>query len=366
MPVSVIVGGQHGSEGKGKVCHWHAKNNSNVTCAVRCGGPNAGHTIIHEGQKMVFQQIPASVVFPGVIGVISAGSYISEKHIKQEVRMLVEAGIMDENGRKVTTENGISTDSSKLLIDPFAMIITDEMKQAERDQLTDSIGSTASGTGFAAMTRISRDPSVKFAKDIDYLKPYIGDAPKFMRSVLDRGERIQIEGTQGFGLDLLHSGGYPFTTSRVTTAAGFVAECGLSPMDVDEIIMTLRAFPIRVAGNSGPLKNEIDWAEVSETRNMGIADEEDEKDIVEKTTVTKKVRRVAEFDAELVKRAILLNQPTSLVMNHMDYFGNPKTPEGFQKVINFLTRAESNIGRGIDFLGFDEEGLVAKKEFVAA
>ena len=84
-----------------------------------------------------------------------------------------------------------------------------------------------------------------------------------MREHLEAGQRIIIEGTQGFGLSLLHSKYYPFVTSRDTTAAAFVSEAGLSPLDVDDIVLVLRAFPIRVGGNSGPLPNEIDWDTVT-------------------------------------------------------------------------------------------------------
>jgi len=65
---------------------------------------------------------------------------------------------------------------------------------------------------------------------------------------------VIIEGTQGFGLSLLHAADYPYVTSRDTTAAAFVSEAGLSPLDVDDIVLVLRAFPIRVGGNSGPFK----------------------------------------------------------------------------------------------------------------
>ena len=77
-------------------------------------------------------------------------------------------------------------------------------------------------------------------------------ARPFLRAALNRKERVIIEGTQGFGLSVLHSPYYPKATSRDTTAAGFVSEAGLSPLDVDDIVLVIRAFPIRVPGNSGP------------------------------------------------------------------------------------------------------------------
>ncbi len=48
MPVTVVVGGQFGSEGKGKVAHWLARE-LRASTAVRVGGPNSGHTVVADG-----------------------------------------------------------------------------------------------------------------------------------------------------------------------------------------------------------------------------------------------------------------------------------------------------------------------------
>ena len=121
-----------------------------------------------------------------------------------------------------------------------------------------------------------------------------------------------VEGTQGFGLSLLHGGFWPKATSRDTTAAAFLAEAGLSPLDVDDVTLVIRCHPIRVAGNSGPLPGQTSWEHIAaEAGTM--------EDIQELTTVTAKVRRVGRFDPEIVRRAIQANQPTRIVLNHLDY-----------------------------------------------
>lgn len=142
----------------------------------------------------------------------------------------------------------------------------------------------------------------------EYIKPVI----PFLREKLNNGERIIVEGTQGFGLSLLHSSHYPYVTSRDTTAAAFISEVGLSPLDVDEIIMVIRAFPIRVGGNSGNLLDEINWETITnESRS--------DNPIVEYTSVTKTLRRVARFNTDIVLQAIKANKPTCIVLNHLDY-----------------------------------------------
>lgn len=120
-----------------------------------------------------------------------------------------------------------------------------------------------------------------------------------------------IEGTQGFSLSLNH-GPYPYCTSRDILASSLLSDVGISPRMCGEIIMLVRSYPIRVAGNSGPLKDEIDWATV--TKEAGYPHE-----LIEKTTVTKRVRRVGRFDIDQVIEACLLNRPTQIALTFADY-----------------------------------------------
>ena len=136
------------------------------------------------------------------------------------------------------------------------------MRELEaKSGLIGSIASTGSGTGEAVIHRIRRRRDLAFGKDVPELRPYISDTKAFLRKELLKNRRIILEGTQGFGLSLLHSKHYPYVTSRDTTAAGFIAEAGLSPFDVDDIVLTIRAFPIRVGGSSGPLEFETSWVQ---------------------------------------------------------------------------------------------------------
>ena len=48
VPVTIVVGGQFGSEGKGKVAHWLSRE-QDATYAIRVGGPNSGHTAVENG-----------------------------------------------------------------------------------------------------------------------------------------------------------------------------------------------------------------------------------------------------------------------------------------------------------------------------
>ena len=59
MPVSIVVGGQYGSEGKGKVAHFLA-GRPEASVAIRTGGPNSGHTVVEDGRRHVFRCLPTA------------------------------------------------------------------------------------------------------------------------------------------------------------------------------------------------------------------------------------------------------------------------------------------------------------------
>ncbi len=326
MPVSIVVGGQFGSEGKGKVAHYLAQK-MEASFAVRCGGPNSGHTVIDpSGKARIFQQLPTAAILPDVKLAICAGSYIDLDILLREIR-----------------ETGVGPD--RLIIDPDSVIITEEIKQREAQSgLIGRIGSTGSGTGAAVLARINREEPLMLARNVKALSGFIQNVPDILRGCLDKKERIIIEGTQGFGLSPLHSRHYPYTTSRDTTAAAFLSETGLSPFDIDDIVLTIRTFPIRVSGNSGPLLNEISWKTISNESGQF-------KEICEKTSVSNKTRRVARFSHDVVALAIRANMPNRIVLNHIDYVH-------ISERNNVLRDIENLIGRRIDLAGLSQSILV--------
>lgn len=333
MPITVVVGGQFGSEGKGKVAHYLAKT-MGASYAVRCGGSNSGHTVIDdEGNVRIFRHLPTAAILPDVKLALCAGSYIDVDVLLKEI-----------------DDTAVTPD--RLIIDPEAVIITQECKDIERDcGLVQEIGSTGSGTGAAVVSRIQRKSSTEFAKDNEFLKPFIGNVAEILRSHLKNDERIILEGTQGFGLSPLHSRFYPKVTSRDTTAAAFVGEIGLSPLDVDDIVLVIRAFPIRVAGESGPLANETTWEEITKEANHVNL-------IQEFTTVTQNERRVGKFDAEIVKKAIIANGACRICLNHVDYVDS-KIHLNTNAISCYVKKIEAKIERSIDFIGLSRKDIQA-------
>jgi adenylosuccinate synthase len=345
MPVSVVVGGQFGSEGKGKVA-LHVARTSRAAAVVRVGGPNSGHTAVDtDGSVWSFRQLPAAALARDALIVLPAGSLIDPQ------LLAAETGHLEVN-------------RERLLIDPRASVVLPRHRQEElAEGLHDRIGSTASGTGAALRDRISRSPKHILARDHPSTRPYICDGcSEILRHLLNQGSRVVVEGTQGFGLSIWHGSDYPHLTSRDTTAAGFVAEAGLAPHDVDEVVMVIRSFPIRVGGNSGKLEKEIDWPTLAAEARLP-------PDYVELTSATRRVRRVARFDPQVVRRAITVNAPHLIVLNHLDYVDPDAIEQGLgPKARQFIKEVELAIDRSIDLVGLSPSILISTEpeQIVAA
>jgi adenylosuccinate synthase len=181
------------------------------------------------------------------------------------------------------------------------------------------IGSTGQGVGAASARRINDRGQtgadlVRHAKDIPELKDYCCDVQEILEDAYLKRSRILLEGTQGTTLSMLH-GPYPYVTSRDTTASGCLADAGIAPSRVRRVIMICRTYPIRVGGPSGEIQGEIDWTTIE--KRAGLPESTLKQ--LEKTTTTKRDRRVGEFDWEQLRRSALLNAPTDIALTFVDY-----------------------------------------------
>lgn len=294
----IIVGGQYGSEGKGVVAALIAQD---YDCHIRVGGPNAGHSFVHDGKQYKMQAVPCGWVNPTARLCLGPGAVISVAQLEKEIKMIPESHHV----------------RNRLFIDPRATIIMPHHDEGHTDgEAHKRIGSTGEGIGAARMDRFARDPNTGFKTAYEYSKqaPQMADVnfPVWLgqtRYQHKNAKRALIEGTQGYGLSITH-GEWPFVTTSDPTAGSIAAECGIGPKDLNNIIAVFRSRPIRVAGNSGPLRFETTWEAIS--KELG-------RDVEERTTVTKKVRRIGGWDWELFDRSVEANTPTALVLTFADY-----------------------------------------------
>jgi adenylosuccinate synthase len=332
----VVVGGQYGGEGKGKIAAFITKREEIDIC-IRCGGPNSGHTFVtDDGQTILLRQLPTGYIRPQARLLIPAGALVDLEVLKHEL-------------------DSLALDPRRVGVDRNAMIIESGDKEREVGlQMRERLSSTLCGVGSAVARRALRGADVRTAeiaaKQIPWLEELITNVSEEANSALDHGKKVLVEGTQGFGLSLYHSESYPKATSRDTTAAGFLSEVGLSPLLVTEIVLVFRTFPIRVAGEqAGPLKDEITWETVRRESGYPIP-------VHEMTTVSKKLRRVGRFDWDQAVEAVRVNRPTRIAVNGLDYLGYKNkgvhdVGSLTQNAVSFLSRIQATCGMPVWLYG---------------
>lgn len=290
--VDVVLGGEYGSEGKGNIAFYLAPE---YDVLVRVGGPNAAHKVYLASDEIFTHfSLPSGTHAGQAELVLGPGTVVYPPDLLSEIARC-----------------DVSAD--RLSIDPHVMIIEESDKQAEAS-LAEDISSTASGTGSATARRVMRGKDVRLAQDVEELHPYIRPTYEILERAYASGKRIMLEGTQGSGLSL-HHGPYPFVTSRDTNIAGCLAEAGIAPARVRKIVLVVRTYPIRVGGQSGPMTSELDWDEIERRSDLeGLAARE-------RTSKTNKLRRVGEFEWDLLRRAAVFNAPTDIALTFADYLG---------------------------------------------
>jgi adenylosuccinate synthase len=338
-----IFGGQMGSEGKGEVASLITDTYPNVIAGVRIGGPNAGHTSYDtNGNKVVVQTIPTPSALFGCDAYIGPeGCFIPELLVSEL------NAFFDRNPLK----------QMRLFIDKNATIVTKEHMEREAF-LKGKIGSTGEGVGAATADKVMRLPvtvntqQAELAAALDQVKGTlrffflnsVGDHinkalmyNEYMHTVLN--PTVIIEGTQGYGLSLHTGGYYPFCTSRECTPFALWAGTGINPnlATTSEVIMVIRTFPIRVGGNSGELPGEITWEQLQQITGGYVK-------APEITTVTKKNRRIAHMDKDLVRRAIMQTSPTSLAVTFLDYMFPKVAGMSYKEIV------DNNMGDVISYI----------------
>jgi adenylosuccinate synthase len=283
----VVVGGQFGSEAKG-ACAAALAARSDDPLVIRTGGPNAGHTVWggEPHQEYKLRQLPtAAISNPGARLAIAAGSVVDPELLHKEIN---ETG----TGRHI-------------LVDEMATVL--EPRHIDREALDSGLynWSTQKGIGAARADRIARRARV-WREIPPPPQTAACDVAHLARTQLQAGGDVIIEAAQGYGLGL-HTTYYPKTTSSDCRAIDALAAVGISPWSFQprtgfpapettpelQVWVVMRPYPIRVAGESGPLRNEVSWEQ------LGLPEE--------RTTVTNKVRRVGLWDAALAEAAIRAN-----------------------------------------------------------
>lgn len=330
----VIVGGQFGDEGKGKVID---SLSSQADIIVRSqGGNNAGHTVVIGEKEYKLHLIPSGILSHNTQCYIGGGVVIDPKVLIGEIEGLEKSGIQLKE---------------RLWISPYANVIMPYHAQLdkliEKSKGKHSIGTTGRGIGPCYADRTNRsairmidlmDP-VKFKKllaanvekvnqqlehiydaapisDEPIYQEYLGYADKLrayvkedleiaLSAALKSGKTVLFEGAQGTFLDNTF-GTFPYVTSSNTISAGICCGAGVGPSQISKTIAVVKAYTTRV-GN-GPMPSEVSeqdaFADAAKAREYG--------------TTTGRKRRMGWFDAVLVKQGVALNSADAIVLTKLD------------------------------------------------
>lgn len=327
-----VMGLQWGDEGKGKAIDYLARD---FDVVVRYqGGHNAGHTIYHEGKKVILHLLPSGIFSKDVVSVIGNGVVVNPIQLIDEIKG-VEA-------------HGVSLGAANLELSLFAPLILPVHQHLDivfEDSKYIKIGTTKRGIGPAYEDLIGRravfvrdlldkDTFYKKVKPLNdfynklieagggepialdsyfdeyaeagrFLEPYAKNTIYTLNAYYREGKRILFEGAQGVLLDI-RFGTYPFVTSSSPTVGGICTGTGLPHKSVGKLIGISKAYTTRVGG--GPFPSEMFDSEAEFLREKGG----------EYGATTGRPRRVGWLDLVALKYAIMINALDEVFFTKLD------------------------------------------------
>ncbi len=336
----VIIGAQWGDEGKAKMVDVLTEQ---VDIVARYqGGSNAGHTVVAEGRKIVFHQIPSGILHDGKTCLIGNGVVLDPVALLDEMDSLKKAGV-ELDGHLIIS------DRAQVLM-PYHRLLDGA---SENRKGVGKIGTTNRGIGPAYMDKVARVglricdffSATDFRKKLkeivkeknfwlknyygsaladadkiadEYLrtfpriKPLVRDTSKFLADKLKAGKNFLAEGAQGTLLDV-DFGTYPYVTSSSASVGGVCTGLGIGPQCLDEIFGVAKAYTTRVG--EGPFPSEMEEAFGAKIRQMGG----------EFGATTGRPRRCGWMDLVALKYACRINGLTGLLITKLDVLSTVKS-----------------------------------------
>jgi adenylosuccinate synthase len=346
MPIVVVVGGQWGDEGKGRIVDLLARKARIV--ARYSAGNNAGHTIVNDRGEFKLHLVPAGIFYPEKTCVIGNGVAVDPEVLLGEIEGLQSEGI----------------DTSRLVLSDRAHLIMpwhralDQLDEAARGD--SAIGTTGKGVGPCFIDKVARRgirvadllrpedlmPRMKAALEYQNrvitgvyggepitmdscyerycefgqrLAPFVGDVQSIVIDAHRKGDHVLLEGAQGSLLDLDH-GTYPYVTSSVpsSSSGGAAIGVGIGPTDIRRVVGVFKSYCTRV-GN-GPFPTEL-FDGIADT----LRDHGKEFGRGEYGTTTGRPRRIGWLDAVAARYSVRFNGLSALALTRLDVLDGMET-----------------------------------------
>jgi adenylosuccinate synthase len=300
----IIVDLQAGDTGKGKVAHHLIQQENEYTHVIRYnGGGNAGHTIYHNGHKVVTHFIPCGVLY-GLKSIIGPGCVVNPKKLFEEIEYLESIGVEVK---------------SNLLIDKRVHVITNE--HLDEDGKDVRIGTTKQGIGPVYKDKYGR-VGLRAEKE-PLLSDYITDIYDLHT---DGFNKILFEGAQGFELDI-DWGDYPFVTSSHCTAGSAILN-GIPPQKIRDVFGVSKVYRTYVGAKDFEVKSKV----FDKIREIGN----------EYGATTGRMRQIDWLNLDMLIKAININGVSTLIFNKLDVLENVGSFNMFyeDKLVSYETSEE--------------------------
>jgi adenylosuccinate synthase len=319
----VLLGGQYGDEGKGKIVDFLATSEDFSIVARGNGGPNAGHNIHGPDFDFPAHLMPSGIFSDRVVNVVGAGTVINPSRFWDEVMGVEElAGTIDPG---------------RLFISPRAHVILP--RHIEEDGATDKVGTTKQGIGPVYADKARRTGfqigdllNIRKNTDLDFgdsdpekveemfeamlhIGKFVVDPSDLVFDAVSRGKRVLVEGAQGVLLDT-NFGTYPYVTSSGTTAAGIVAGVDGLPITAITDVIGVFKLPMSRVGK-GPFVTRLTLDE-QHIHDL-LAGEKGQKG-AEFGATSGRPRDIGWFDAVAAGYAIKMSGITELALTKLDMY----------------------------------------------
>ena len=329
---TVVVGGQWGDEGKGKIVDVFAEQADII--ARYQGGANAGHTVHVGDEEFILHQIPSGILHPDKRCLVGNGVVLDP------IQFFVEYDAVEARGVSLEGRVGVSFRAHLLL--PYHKLLD----QGQEGKSSQKIGTTGRGIGPAyedkvrrrgvrvvdlkdeerARIRLTEERERARARLTEVGFSDLGEAEGCVEETLairerllglatdvgleihealKAGKNVLLEGAQGTALDIDH-GTYPYVTSSTTTAGGAASGTGIGPTSLHRILGVMKAYTTRV-GN-GPLPTAFSPEMDERIRTLGS----------EFGATTGRPRRCGWFDGVLARYSARVNGLTGLALTKLD------------------------------------------------
>jgi adenylosuccinate synthase len=299
-----VIGCSLGDEAKARTVHWFSKHNTNRHYVVRfSGGANAGHTLYHNGKKIIRHLLPsADFSNPQCYAFLGAGMVINLEQLLQEVR---------------DTKALFADSAHRIIVDPDAFVVLPKHLEEDKENIT-KFGSTGRG-----ISPCYRDKTNRCGVKVGNL---LNDNAEVIKSLQNEGVRFSylakeahlfdcsfliFEGAQSVMLDQ-NFGAYPYVSSGECSLGG-IFNAGFAQHMPQIVYGVIKPYTTAVGKMPFPTEQLNEWGEMVREKGHEFG------------ATTGRPRRIGAIDFPALRYSIAKGGITTLILTKVDILNGVET-----------------------------------------